>query len=154
MTSRQNVPQNFNFGNQQNYVTDGNVELSPRPINERDISPFQNDSLEQNQNSPQRSVQPFGRDSRSPKYSPSHGQSPHHHSISPNRCHLQTVETREIFVHCLTCGYNSDACFVFVDYLELMLRYTAVVPTCLHFFESVTDLHSFQGQLELCQRFR
>jgi hypothetical protein len=36
---------------------------------------------------------------------------------------------------------------VFVDYLELMLRYTAVVPTCLHFFESVTDLHSFQGQL-------
>ena len=95
---RQNIPQNFNFGNQQNYVTDGNVELSQRPINERDISPFQNDSLEQNQNSPQHSVQPFGRDSRSPKYSSSHGQSPHHHSISPSRCHLQTIETREIFV--------------------------------------------------------
>ncbi|CAG2186007.1 unnamed protein product [Mytilus edulis] len=33
------------------------------------------------ENSPQQSIPTFGGDRRSPKYSPSHGQSPHHHSI-------------------------------------------------------------------------
>ncbi|VDI38577.1 centrobin [Mytilus galloprovincialis] len=97
---RPKVSSNVNYEN-----THENFELTQQTLNETDISPFKDNYQTQGQNiqkvvrnSPQQSIPTFGGDRRSPKYSPSHGQSPHHHSISPSLQHSQLFETREIFV--------------------------------------------------------
>ncbi|XP_052058156.1 uncharacterized protein LOC127698637 isoform X2 [Mytilus californianus] len=102
---RPQVSQNVNYENQQKQTAHENFELTQQTLDETDISPFRDNYETHGQNtqkmvrnSPQHSIPSFGVDRRSPKYSPSHGQSPHHHSISPSLQHSQLFETREIFV--------------------------------------------------------
>ncbi|CAC5421061.1 CNTROB [Mytilus coruscus] len=102
---RPQVSQNVNYENQLKQTAQENFELTQQTLDETDISPFRDNYQTHGQNtqkmvrnSPQHSIPTFGVDRRSPKYSPSHGQSPHHHSISPSLQHSQLFETREIFV--------------------------------------------------------